>query len=142
MNFHQKKTRWPRIITFVFGAFIALPVWASCPAVVDANLVTATPGLTLTMTVDKSGAKPGDVLLYTLRYCNASDAGISNLKIDGVTPAFTNFVSASCGETPSDMTCIIDTQPTPGDSGAIVWALTGALQPGASGIVNFKASVH
>lgn len=141
MNFSREWARWRGIIA-LSGVFIAMPVSASCPAAVDTRLIAATPGLTLAMTVDKADARPGDVLLYALAFCNASDAAISDLKIDGATPAFTDFVSAACGEVPPDMTCSVSAQPAPGDSGALIWTLTGALQPGASGIVNFKVSVR
>ena len=142
MRFNHKKAGWLRRIIVVSGMFIAAPAWASCPAVVDTTVIAATPGLTLTITVDKSGAKPGDVLLYILGFCNASDAAISDLQIDGATPTSTDFVSASCGELPPDIACIVSAQPAPGDGGILTWMLTGALPPGASGTVNFKVSVR
>lgn len=142
MNFYQAISRWLRRLMFALGMFAAMPASASCPVAGEAALISATPGLVLTMTVDRSGAKPGDVLLYTLVFCNAAGAAISNVRIDGATPAATDFVSASCGELPPDIACIVGAQPAPGGDGVIVWTLSGALQPGISGTVNFKVSVR
>lgn len=141
MNF--RKTKWRYRLYFVFGALVAMPAWA-CSDAAGTTLTVGTPGLGLTLTtsVDKSSAKPGDLLSYALVFCNASDTALSDLKIDSATPASTDFVAASCGTLPADMTCIASAQPAPGGSGTIVWTLNGTLSPGASGVVNFKVSVR
>lgn len=132
------------MLCFSLGMVVAMPTWASCHDAVDTPLIAGTPGLGLTLTtaVDKSSANPGDVLLYALGFCNASDAAMSDLKIDSATPASTDFVSASCGELPPDMTCIVSAQPVSGGNGTIVWTLNGALPSGAAGIVKFKVGVR
>lgn len=141
MNFREP--RWLHVACFALGALAAAPAWA-CTGADDATLSVGTPGLGLTLTtsVDKASARPGDVLSYTLAFCNAGDSAISGLQIGNATPAATAFVAASCGTPPADLTCVVSAQPAPGGSGTIVWTLDGTLAPGASGVVDFKASVR
>lgn len=138
-----RKTVWLHRLCFALGAFAALPSWA-CTDASGMTSTVATPGLGLTLTtaVDKSSAQPGDILAYALGFCNAGDTAITDLKIDNHTPTDTDFVSASCGTLPADMTCIVSAQPAPGAGGMIEWTLNGTLPPGASGSVNFQVSVR
>lgn len=97
-------------------------------------------GLKLTKTVDKSQAKTGDVLIYTIRFENQSTQALSNLRVNDATPAYTAFTSASCG-TPMATgitACVVDQQPTAGTTGPIQWSLTGTLQPGGAGTLGFS----
>lgn len=141
MNF--RKTRWPHLLCFALGVLAALPTWA-CTDAAGVTTTVGMPGLGLTLTtaVDKSSAKPGDILVYALGFCNASDTAITDLKIDNDTPASTDFVSASCGTLPADMTCVVSAQPAPGTSGTITWTLNGTLSPNAEGVVHFQVSVR
>jgi hypothetical protein len=44
---------------------------------------------------------------------------------------------------PSNLTaCAVSAQPAVGAAGAIEWALTGSLAPGASGTVRFSVTVN
>jgi len=141
MNF--RKTRQRHLLCFALGVLAALPAWA-CTDATGMTTTVGTPGLGLTLTtaVDKSSAKPGDVLVYALGFCNASDTAITDLKIDNATPASTDFVSASCGTLPAGMSCVVSAQPALGGRGTITWTLNGTLSPNAEGVVNFQVSVR
>lgn len=101
-------------------------------------------GLKLTKTVDKSQAKTGDTLVYTIRFENQSPQPLSNLRVNDATPAYTAFNSASCGAPLADgiTACVVDQQPAPNATGPIQWSLTGALRPGASGTLGFSVTLQ
>lgn len=100
-------------------------------------------GLKLTKTVDKTSAKTGDVLTYTIRLENQSSAALGNLKVNDSTPAYTVFQSAACGTLGSGITaCSVTTQPGVGGTGAVAWQLTGTLAPGAAAIVTMSVTLQ
>ena len=111
-------------------------------------------GLTLAKTVrnvttsgaagTNNAAKPGETLEYTITYTNNGTDPLATIVINDGTPAFTNFVLASCGAPlPANITaCNVTTQPTVGAAGAIVWTLTGSLASTASGTVIFRVQLQ
>ena len=101
----------------------------------------STAGLTLTKAVDNQTALPGETITYTLTYANTSSAALSNIVIFDSTPAFTTFLSAAAGPLPGNLSAVSVTSPAVGSAGSIRWSFTGALAPGQSGSVTFKAAV-
>src|SRR6185437_1297125 len=88
-------------------------------------------GLNLLKSVDKASAKTGDVLVYTIRFSNQSHDPLSNVRLNDITPAYTVFVTATCGlPLPNGITqCRLTQQPAAGVFGNIEWTLDGQLQP-------------
>ncbi len=82
--------------------------------------VVAAPALSLTKTVDRATAAPGELLTYTLAYRNTGNAEASGAVITDTLPARTTFVSASGGGVLS--------------GGTVTWNL-GTVAAGASGSV-------
>jgi uncharacterized repeat protein (TIGR01451 family) len=89
-------------------------------------------------------AKPGDVLEYVVTYRNTSNAPLSSVVINDVTPSFTTFLSALCGgPLPNNITaCALTTTPGVGINGPVQWTLSGTLAPAQSGTVSFQVSVQ
>ena len=89
-------------------------------------------------------AKPGDTLEYVITYSNAASTAVMMVVISDNTPAFTNFVSASCGmPLPAALTaCSVTTQPMVGSGGNVQWTLTGQLNAAQSGTVVFRVVVQ
>jgi len=53
------------------------------------------------------------------------------------------YAEAACGTLGAGLTaCTVLTKPAIGAAGPLEWRFTGALQPGASGTVTFKAQVQ
>ncbi|MFX6044738.1 hypothetical protein ABTE88_19865, partial [Acinetobacter baumannii] len=82
-------------------------------------------------------ALPGEELNYTITYRNGADQALDNIEIRDVTPAYTTFVSGGCNTPlPQSITaCSLSTFPAPGQTGDLMWVLTGQLQPGQEGSV-------
>ncbi len=57
------------------------------------------PVLTITKSVDRMTASPGDTLVYTLTYRNTGNGRATGVTVSDVVPAHTTFVSASGGWT-------------------------------------------
>ena len=89
-------------------------------------MVTAGPELTLTKSVDKATATPGETLVYTLSYSNTGDADATLTEITDVVPAFTTFAVASGGGTEA--------------AGIVTWSL-GTIAAGASGSVTLTVTL-
>ncbi|MGC8743168.1 MAG: hypothetical protein ACP5T0_04745 [Verrucomicrobiia bacterium] len=98
-------------------------------------------GLVLIKEVDKATALPGDLLSYTIKYSNNSQAAITNIVIYDSTPNYTVFVSATNSVPPPNISNIVITHPVPGAVGQIKWILTGELLPGSSGNVYYKVKI-
>lgn len=97
----------------------------------------------LVKTVNRTTAKPGDTLIYTLTFTNSGTTSISGIKISDATPTYTVFTSAACGAQPTGITgCAVSAQPAANAYGALEWTLTGTLLPGASGNVSFNVIVN
>ena len=100
-------------------------------------------GLLLTKSVDKTAARPGDIIIYTITYANTGRESIRGLSIRDATPAYTAFKSAHCGPLPPGFTaCAVATQPESDSGGSLAWEFTGQLAPGASGTVFFNVRLE
>jgi uncharacterized repeat protein (TIGR01451 family) len=113
-------------------------------AVITVNgICSACDDFKLTKAVDKADAAPGSLITYTLTYQNSGTTILTGLKVLDTTPGFTVYAEGACGTLGSGLTgCTINTQPAVGATGALEWRFTGALQPGATGTVTFKARVQ
>jgi uncharacterized repeat protein (TIGR01451 family) len=82
--------------------------------------------------------KPGDILIYRIRYQNIGTGPITNLEVNDSVPAFTGYVtnSAICGTTPSTLTCNPHAN---GDD--LRWSFTGLLNGGSSGSVSYEVLI-
>jgi uncharacterized repeat protein (TIGR01451 family) len=93
-------------------------------------------GLQLVKAVDRSAAKTGDLITYTITFANLSTDALTTLKITDATPAYTVFQSASCGTMPNaQLTCSVSAQPAAGASGRVEWSFGGTLGSGLTGQV-------
>ncbi len=99
-------------------------------------------GLTLTKSVDKVTAKPGDTLVYTVNYVNSSSGDLSNVIISDATPTYTLFLSANCGVLPANLTLCTTTLPAVGGTGPIIFTFNGDLAPAAGSSVTFSVQVQ
>ncbi len=88
-------------------------------------------------------ARPNDVLEYTIAYTNTSSGTVSAIVVTDATPAFTTFLSASCGSPlPANLSaCAVTSQPAVNGAGSVVWTLTGALLSSGSGTVAYQVRV-
>lgn len=103
---------------------------------------SATSGLDLVKTVDKSTANPGDTVTYTLTYTNNGAGPLSNIVIFDVVPAYSLFVSATNGTLPNDLTGCAITQPAANTKGNLRWTFAGTLASGGTGTVTFAVKVE
>ena len=109
----------------------------------DLTTVGPQSGLSLSKAVDKTTAKSGDLITYTVTYANTGNAPISALVINDSTPAFTTFSSATfSAPLPATLTSCTVAAPSVGNSGAISWTFAGTLAQGASGTVTFVVKVN
>jgi uncharacterized repeat protein (TIGR01451 family) len=100
-----------------------------------------TSDLTLTKTVDKPAAAPGETITYTVTYTNNSTDVLRDVIIYDSTPAFTTFVSGSNGPLPADLTAVAFSSPAVGGTGAMRWTFTGTLRPGGTSTVTFRVKL-
>ncbi len=85
---------------------------------------------------------PGNTLQYRITYQNNGTQPLNMLVVNDATPMFTTYSAAACGALGMGLTaCMVTTQPAPGATGPIIWNFTGALAPGASGIVTFDVII-
>jgi len=107
-------------------------------------------GLKLVKEVDKTSAKPGESLVYTIHYSNGSSEPLSNIVITDTIPAYTTSAGVCCVNPLS--TCLGSTvTPYPDaisdcvsslSGSALRWELSGDLAPGASGEVKFSVTIQ
>ena len=121
----------------------ALPVGTYTHTDLTTVGTTSNSELKLVKAVDKSSAKPGDTLTYTVTYTNNSSAPLTSIVINDTTPAYTVFVSAVCGALPSNITaCVVNASPPVNGTGNVQWTLTGSLNPQSIGTVTFSVKVQ
>jgi uncharacterized repeat protein (TIGR01451 family) len=107
------------------------------------GLCSACDDFKLTKAVDKADAAPGSTITYTITYQNSGTTILTGLKVLDATPGFTVYAEADCGTLGSGLTgCTVLTKPAVGAAGPLEWRFAGALQPGATGTVTFKALVQ
>ena len=98
------------------------------------TILPATQGITLTKSVNKGIALPGEDLTYIISYKNTSSTNIDNIEIYDYVPVFTSFVA-------QQSTNMLVTAPLPGNKGPIQWHVIGNLKPGNSGNVAFTVRI-
>ncbi len=108
----------------------------------DTTTVAKDSGLSLLKSVDRVRAASGDIITYTIKYANTSLSSISNLLINDYTPNYTSYYSASYDPLPSSLTGCTITAPDVGDTGAIQWLFSGALNSGRQGNVYYQVMVE
>ena len=101
-------------------------------------------GLALVKSQDNASPLPGGRIVYTITYTNQGSGGISAIRINDATPAFTRFFSAACvAPLAAGLTaCSVSASPVAGASGAIEFTLVGTLLPSATGQVSFVVDVE
>lgn len=88
---------------------------------------------------DKSDAKPGDIITFTIRYKNTGDRPLSNvLIIDNLTPRL-EFIEGT-GESDRDGRLVVEDN----QEGSLIlkWEIEGQLEGQAGGTVSFQAKVR
>jgi uncharacterized repeat protein (TIGR01451 family) len=92
-----------------------------------------------------NNASPGHTLQYQLSLSNQGSSALATVVVNDTTPAFTEFVSASCpppAALPTGLTaCNVTVQPAVGAQGAMQWTFTGALASGGQTAVTFQVKV-
>jgi uncharacterized repeat protein (TIGR01451 family) len=132
-------------ITAAFTYSNASPALNASLTRTDTTIVgnASSAGLKLVKSVNLTSALPGATLVYTITYKNDSSGPLSTLSVSDTTPAFTSFVSATCGTTPANLTvCSVTNSPIVGGTGGIAWTFTGTLAPGSQGSVTFSVLVN
>lgn len=97
--------------------------------------------LSLAKTADRTSAAPGDVIVYVIAYENVGSEAIDDLVIHDATPAYTTFLTASCGVLPADLSGCSITVPGAGAAGDIRWVFNGSLRAGGQGTVEYHVQV-
>ncbi len=132
-------------VTASFAYTNANPALNAAATRIDLTIVSRA-GLTLVKSVSATSALPGAVITYTITYSNVSAEALTSVTIRDATPAFTTYVSASCGAPPAGLTCTPPASPTTapavGATGGITWNFGGSLAPGASSAVSFQVQVN
>jgi uncharacterized repeat protein (TIGR01451 family) len=93
------------------------------------QVVTPPPSITISLSVDKSAAKPGDTLTYTVTYANTGTGAAENAVISVPLPPAVTFIAAGNGSSYD------------GTSQKVVWTVP-SVAPGGSGSVSFQAQVN
>ncbi len=130
-------------VTANFSYANASPALTATAARTDLTTVgnPTTAGLTLTKSVDKTTARPGEVIAYTITFTNNASDALGNVVISDTTPAFTTFASASNGPLPTGLTGVTVSAPSAGATGAIRWTLIGTLPPGGTGTLTLRITL-
>ena len=100
--------------------------------------VGGTNTLFLHKAVDKTAAKPGETITYTITYSNNGTDNLSSIVINDSVPAFTHSPVASCVmPLPANLTLCVPSISTP----QIQWNMTGTLAPSQQGQVRFSVTL-
>jgi uncharacterized repeat protein (TIGR01451 family) len=120
------------------------PTLTTLVSVVDTTGIqpSTTGALTLVKSVDKSTAKPGNTIVYTIVFTNTGTTSISNLVVNDSTPQQTTFGAASVVTTPSGLGTAVTTTPSAGATGSVRWSFPGTLSPNASGTLQFSVVIN
>jgi uncharacterized repeat protein (TIGR01451 family) len=87
--------------------------------------------------------KPGGTITYTIGYKNPNASTfLTNVVITDPLPAYTTFLSASCGPLPATITSCTVSAPAVGATGSVTWTLGGALDAGSSGNVYLSVQLN
>jgi uncharacterized repeat protein (TIGR01451 family) len=102
--------------------------------------------MNLSKSADKTSAKPGDTITYTLTYNNTGDAPAYTVVFLDSIPAYTTYVTSSTQGTGSAIQWSHDGGGTWNSSDAapvtgITWTLS-PLAPNAGGTLSFKVTVN
>ena len=102
---------------------------SNAPAVTTntTNHTIGPPVLSISKSVDKATAIPGETLIYTLNYSNTGGGDATNVVISDAIPARTTFVSATSGGAFA--------------SGTVTWSI-GTLLHGGTGSVSFTVQLY
>lgn len=125
----------------------ASPALTATYSVQDITTVGASTdaGLRLEKLVDKTTARPGDTLVYTITFTNDSSKPLGTIVVSDMTPAYTTLEEAvACpplAALPADLTGCTPSAPSVGGTGAIKWTFTGTLRPSQAGTVTFSVRV-
>jgi uncharacterized repeat protein (TIGR01451 family) len=144
--------------TFKCFAAVAVPGTAA-NGTVDQTTFTATSGfdgtkkataafsttvtgavMSLTKSVDKSQAAPGDSIRYTITYSNTGDASATSVVIRDTVPAAVNYTANSVKVNGASKTDAADGDNVTVASGVITINI-GTVAAGASGTITFDATV-
>jgi uncharacterized repeat protein (TIGR01451 family) len=97
------------------------------------------PCLRLCKIADKSEAKPGEIVTFTLRFDNLGEQAIGNVTIiDNLVPRL-EYVA---GSAQSSIKAAFSTQELPGESLVLRWEVEEPLPVNAGGVVRFQARVR
>jgi uncharacterized repeat protein (TIGR01451 family) len=133
-------------VTAAFSYMNALPVLNAVASRTDITTVgqASSAGLNIVKSVDNASVLPGQNLTYTITYTNQSAGLLSSIVISDSAPAYTTYVSGTCGAPlPANITlCTVSQQPAPGGTGTVQWTLTGTLVSGATGSVSYTVQVQ
>jgi uncharacterized repeat protein (TIGR01451 family) len=90
------------------------------------NTNVSQPNITLVTTVDRTDAKPGDIVTYTVTYKNNGEGAASNVVVSCDIPVNTTYVAGSGGTL---------------KGGQVTWTIP-TLAVGGNGLVTFKVTVN
>jgi uncharacterized repeat protein (TIGR01451 family) len=88
---------------------------------------------------DKGAAQVGDVITFTLKYANQGGKPIRDVALTDSLAGRLEYVP---GSAEADRDAVFTTQENEAGGQVLRWEINGVLQPGASGIVKFKARVR
>lgn len=127
--------------TATFNYNTVIPAMQTSHTGSDTLLVGSQSSLLLTQVVDKTQAKTGETIVYTITYRNNSSETLNGVVIRNSVPAYTGFTSAAFNPLPASLTGCVITKPSVGAAGPIVWTFSGSLSPGSIGTVTFTVQI-
>ncbi len=98
--------------------------------------------LQILKSVDKSLARPGEVLTYTLILQNLGSGPITEIRVEDQTPTFSVFLDSSEVSIPTGLIISETTTPATGQSGPISWSFTGELLSTGTAELKFRVTIE